>query len=135
MRTFRYGLDGLCLAACAAYGLNRWVLKPWWGGTFLHDYANDLLLIPAALPWVLWMHRRLGLRRDDRGPTGWEILLHLTLWSVLFEVVGPRFVKVTADVWDVVAYTAGAGAAGWWWNRGGAFRPCHEKESAFSDQI
>ena len=135
MKKFRYGLDRLCLAACIAYGFNRWLLKPWWGGTFLHGYANDLFLIPAALPWVLWLHRRMGLRRDDRRPTWGEILVHLVLWSVLFEVVGPHFVKVTADGWDVVAYATGALAAGWWWNRRRAFRSCHGEESAFSNEI
>ena len=42
----------------------------------------------------------------------------MAIWSALFEWVGPLFVRgATADVWDVVAYAAGALAAGWWWNR------------------
>ena len=77
----------------------------------------------------------MGLRRDDRRPTWGEILVHLVLWSVLFEGVGPHFVKVTADGWDVVAYATGALAAGWWWNRRRAFRSCHGEESAFSNEI
>lgn len=115
--------------------MNRWVLKPWIGGAFLHGYANDLLLIPAALPWVLWMHRRLRLRRDDGMPSWLEIFGHLALWSVLFEMIGPRFLRVTGDTWDVAAYAVGAVVAGCWWNRRRAFRPCHEGESAFSGRI
>lgn len=117
MKRFRYGLDPLCLVGCAAYALNRWILKAHWDDAFLHSTFNDLWLMPCALPWVLWLQRRLGLRHHDGMPTPGEILSHLALWSVLFEVIGPRVMRVTGDVGDVIAYAVGGGVAWWWWHR------------------
>ena len=62
MSGFGYWRDRLFLVAVAAYGINRWGLKPRLPSPFLHGHFNDLLLIPAALPVVLWVQRRLGLR-------------------------------------------------------------------------
>lgn len=117
MNRFRYLRDELFLIGVAVYALNRWVLKPWLETPFLTGYLNDVLVIPAALPVVLWVQRRLGLRTHD-GPPSWsEITLHLLVWSVICEYVGPRwFHRGTADPWDVVAYAAGGLLAGFWWN-------------------
>jgi hypothetical protein len=106
----------LCLAACAVYGLNRWVLKPSFDAPFLHGTFNDLLLIPAALPWVLWAQHKLGWRKSNHFPTPGEILGHLIVWSVIAEGIMPRLnPRFTADWWDVVAYSLGAaGAAAIW---------------------
>ncbi len=118
MHCFRYLRDPLFVAGCAAYALNRWLIKPHLPGGFLHSHFNDLLLIPCALPPILWLHRQLGLRAHDQSPTGWEIALHVSFWSALFEWIGPRFIShTTADPWDVVAYLAGALLAGVWWQR------------------
>ncbi|MGE3310374.1 MAG: hypothetical protein AB7O66_10425 [Limisphaerales bacterium] len=116
---FRYATDPLCLAACALYALNRWVVLPRVEGAFLHGQFNDLLLIPAALPWVLWAQRRLGLRRHDAPPTWSETGLHLAVWSLICEIMGPLgWHRGVADPWDVAAYVAGGIVAGVWWNRG-----------------
>lgn len=118
MKTFRYFRDGLFLAGCLLYGLNRWVLKPELEPGFFHAHFNDLLLIPCALPLMLLLHRKLKLRTHDGQPTPGEVALHLVVWSVLFELVGPNWmVYTTADPHDVLAYAAGAVAAGAWWNR------------------
>ncbi|MBS0657176.1 MAG: hypothetical protein JSR82_02870 [Verrucomicrobia bacterium] len=117
MKRFRYALDPLCLLACAAYALNRWALKPHVPSAFLHSHFNDLWLIPAALPLILWLQRRTGLRLDDAAPRWSEIVFHLVIWSVIAEAIAPCFLKVTGDPLDVLAYTAGALAAGIWWNR------------------
>jgi hypothetical protein len=58
MTRFAYLRDRLFLTACAAYAVNRLWLKHTLPGWFLHSYFNDLLLIPAALPLVLWIQRR-----------------------------------------------------------------------------
>lgn len=85
---------------------------------FLRGYFNDVLLIPCALPLVLWLHRRLGLRAHDAAPQWGEIFFHLVVWSVLFEAIGPHIMRgVTGDPWDVVAYCAGGIVSGWWWRR------------------
>lgn len=116
MKRFGYALDPLCLIACALYALNRW----WWrdrvGGVFLHGYFNDLLLIPAALPVVLWVQRRCGLRNADDRPHWAEISLHTVAWSFAAEWIMPHLTsRATGDWKDVAAYVAGACFAGGWW--------------------
>lgn len=118
MKPFGYGFDPLCLASCALYALNRWVMKPHFASPFLHNYFNDLWLIPCALPWVLWIQRKLTLRRDDTPPAASEILFHLIIWSLLFELFGPHIMRHTVgDPWDIAAYCAGAVGAARWWRR------------------
>jgi len=123
MRRFRYAADPLFLCGCGAYALNRWVLKPNVASTFLHGYFNDLLLIPCALPLALWMQRRLGLRKHDNIPDGGEVLFHLAIWCVLFELIGPHLIRhTTGDPLDMLAYAIGALLSwAWWRRRGGAF--------------
>ncbi|HYD85187.1 MAG TPA: hypothetical protein VEA63_14075 [Opitutus sp.] len=116
MKRFGYVFDPLCLAACALYALNRFWLHGHVGGAFFHGYFNDLLLIPAALPLALWLQRKLGLRADDARPRWREIGLHLAAWALMAEAVAPHLLAhVTGDWRDLVAYSAGALAAGCWW--------------------
>lgn len=119
---FRYGLDPLCLLACALYAACRWIVRPQADALFWHGYATDCLLIPAALPLWLWVQRRLGLRRDDAFPSWREIGLCLVTWSVAAEAVAPRlFPWAAGDGRDVLAYAAGGVVAGtWWWLAGRA---------------
>ena len=118
MRRFAYWRDPLCLAACALYGVNRWVVAPRAHGAFWRFYGDDFLLIPCALPILLWMHRRLGLRAQDAPPSAAEVGLYWLVWSILFEVIGPHlFRRATGDPWDVVVYVVGGIGAGLWWNR------------------
>ncbi len=116
--------DALCVLAITLYALNRWMIKPAFDSGFMHDHFNDLLLIPAALPFVLWVHRLLGLRRDDRAPSFREIALHTLTWSLICEAVGPLvFHHGAADWRDVCAYAVGALVAWAWWRRAGAAPP------------
>lgn len=118
MPRFRYLLDPLCLLGCAAYTLNRWVLKPHLPPGVFHSHFNDLWLIPCALPPILWLHRQLGLRQLDLAPRVSEIALHLIFWAALCEWIGPRFVAhATGDPLDVLAYALGALTSGLWWHR------------------
>jgi hypothetical protein len=115
---FGYLRDRLFVAAVAGYALNRWLLKPRLSSPFLHDHFNDLLLIPAALPVVLWVQRVMGLRKNDLAPSWTEMGLHLAVWSLICEFIGPFWLHHgTADIWDVAAYAAGGMAACLWWNR------------------
>ena len=109
-RAFRYWRDPLCTLACVAYALNRFFLAPHSApGSFLRAHFDDLLLIPAALPLVLWLQRRLTLRTHDRIPGAAEIALHLLIWSLIAEWIGPVFLHHgTSDLLDVAAYSAGA---------------------------
>src|SRR5687767_4678352 len=105
---FRYALDPLCLLACACYVAGRFLLKPHSESWFIRGQLSDLLLVPCALPMVLWNQRQLGLRRHDNPPDPAEIILHLLVWSIAAEWFAPLFFAVTADPRDVVAYAAGA---------------------------
>ena len=116
MKRFGYLADPVCLVACALYAFNRWWLAPRIGGVFLHGYFNDLLLIPAALPLVLWLQRKLGYRPHDQPPRWGEIGFHLLVWSVTAEAILPRMLAhATADWRDVIAYSSGALLAGCVW--------------------
>lgn len=118
MNRFRYLRDRLFLASCALYAGNRWFLRPHVRGGFFHNHFNDLLLIPCALPPLLWMQRKLRLRENDEMPSTGELVLYVIVWSVLFEVLGPRLMPhAVGDLCDVVAYVVGAVFAGLWWRR------------------
>jgi hypothetical protein len=118
LNLFLYLRDGLFLLSCALYAINRWALKPHLHSAFLHDHFNDLLLIPCALPVLLFMQRALGWRTHDKPPTPGEITLYLVVWSVLFEVIGPHlFRHAVGDPWDAVSYVVGGILAGFWWQR------------------
>lgn len=98
------------MSACAAYAVNRWLLKPHFAvGAFMSGQFNDCLLIPAALPLVLWLQRLLRLRTHDRFPTAGEIFTHLCVWAFIAEYAGPLLTHHgTADWLDVLAYFLGA---------------------------
>ena len=118
MHRFRYHCDPLFLLGCAAYAVNRWLFKPHVHSGFLHDHFNDCWLIPCALPPVLWLHRRLGLRQQDEPPYFSEIAGHLIFWSLLFKWIGPDiFTRVTPDLWDIPCYWGGGIAAWFWWHK------------------
>lgn len=110
-RAYRPFTDPVCLAAAALYALGRWYLKPHHlGGWFVHDYLNDLLCLPLFPPISLGVQRLLRLRRHDATPRLWEVLQHGLIFSVLFEVILPRYphtFRTTADPWDAVAYFVG----------------------------
>jgi hypothetical protein len=113
---FRYGRDPLCVAACGLYAANRWLLSAGLKGVFLRNYFNDALLIPAALPLLLWLERRLGLRSNDARPRWAEIVFTTLIWSFAAEVIAPfLFSHATGDLWDTVAYSAGAVVAALVW--------------------
>ena len=116
MTGFRYGRDPLCIAACLLYLLNSLWLRRIVGGPFWTGYFNDLLLIPAALPWLLWFMKRMGLREGGCFPTGMEIFVCGTVWAVVIEGLLPLALpRATADWMDVSAYAAGGLFAWLWW--------------------
>jgi hypothetical protein len=105
---FRYLADPLFLLCCGLYVLNRWLLKPHLHSVFLRSWFDDLLLVPCAIPVLLWIFRRLHLRQMDDPPKLLELAWILLVWSLLFEWIGPRFVsRATADWRDVLMYWAG----------------------------
>ncbi len=115
VKRFGYVFDPIFLLSCALYALNRWLIKPHTHIAFFHNWFNDILLIPCALPPLLLAHRWLKLRNHDRPPTAGEVVSHVIGWSILFEVIGPKIMPTTGDPWDAVAYACGGAAAylGW----------------------
>jgi len=128
MNRFGYLEDRLCQLALAAYALNRLVLLPHlagflqshtpWAWPFLHSHFDDLLMMPAALPVILWIQRRTGLRRHDRPPSWLAMSAHLAVWTVMSKLVGPFWLHHgVADIWDVPFFIAGGIGACLWWRR------------------
>ena len=112
-RHFRLQTDPVFLVGIALLMMNELILKHLFDSPFLHGYFNDLLLIPCALPILLRIHALLGLRDESRPPSTGEIVGHLAIWCVLFELAGPRLTRhSTGDALDVFAYCAG-GAMAW----------------------
>lgn len=108
---FAYLADKTFLSACFLYAANRFWAKPLLGETvpFLRCHFDDCLLVPAALPPLLYVFRKLGLRRNDSQPSLREVAEWTLLWAVTFEWAFPRFLgKGIGDWRDVLAYTAGA---------------------------
>ena len=115
LRKFAYALDPVCLSSWALYAVNRFAHPT---SPFFRNHFNDVLFIPAVLPLMLWVHRRLGLRRTDGPPTASEVVLHFAGWSIAAEVIAPLIsTHSTGDVLDVVAYAAGSLVAWLVWNR------------------
>jgi len=116
MKRYGYARDPVCVIACMCYAANRWLLPATLRGPFMRNYFSDVLLIPAALPLVLWLQHRFGLRPADTKPRWSEILLHLVVWSVAAELIAPHvFSRATGDPWDVAAYAGGALVSGLIW--------------------
>ena len=97
MKRFGFVFDPLFLICCALYATNRWWIKPHFHSAFFHNWFNDLLLIPCALPLLLLIQYWLGLREHDGAPTFWEVASHVIGWSILFEVIGPHLLPTTGD--------------------------------------
>jgi len=118
-RRFGYLRDPLFLACVVLYVVNRFWIKPNSDIYFFHAWLNDVICIPFTLPPMLWLLRRLRLRFHDGPPTLMEITIPLLIISWAFEIYLPNtamFREVTvADPWDIVAYAAGAVAAGGFW--------------------
>jgi hypothetical protein len=117
--SFRYWRDPLFLICCGLYFVNRWGIKVLVPGGFFHEHFNDLICIPVFVPIMLFVMRKLGLRRWDESPAFHEIVIPLIVWSLLFEVVLPRNESwgrgMTADHQDVVYYTLGGFLASLFW--------------------
>jgi len=120
MKRFSYILDPVFIIAFLLYATNRLAIKPALGSEniLFWSYFNDLLLIPCALPPLLWLHKKLGLRHFDRKPTIKEILLHLMVWSICFELIAPLlYDNATGDLLDILAYWIGGSIAWIIWNK------------------
>ena len=119
MKSFRYAFDPLCLSACLLYVVNRWLIASLPGnGRFFA--STSMICFSFLPPFRLFLGFRDGLDSEStmRPPSLAEIFGHLFIWSLISELLGPFvFARSVGDLLDVLAYSAGALAAGVWWNR------------------
>ncbi|MDB6123042.1 MAG: hypothetical protein JWQ71_2035 [Pedosphaera sp.] len=68
---------------------------------------------------MLFLLRKVGLRKDDAPPRAGEILIPLLVWSWVFEIYLPStsYFKslATSDYLDIGAYTVGGFLAALFW--------------------
>ncbi len=116
---FRYLRDPLFVFCLLLYFVNRWVFKPILVSAFWDNHLNDLICVPFWLPIMLFVMRRLGLRRDDHPPKSYEIVIPLIVWSVVFELLVPRLAPFRrlaySDHLDIMFYASGALVASVFW--------------------
>jgi len=105
---------------------NRVIEACGWSSVALRSWFDDVLVLPLALGFALWLHRRRG------RPSAWtipgpQVVLAVVLFSVAFELVLPPFLDhATADPWDVPAFAAGGCLFHFLLNRPAATRPAEE---------
>jgi hypothetical protein len=132
------------MASLVLYAINRFYLKPHHiGGWFTHGYLNDVLCLPLFVPMSLYAQHVIGLRRHERYPRAWEILQHFVAFTVVFQLIMPRYPKIfitAGDPLDIIAYLAGGILAGCWWSvvervpvRRAAAQPCGPPTRAHND--
>ena len=118
---FRYLADPVFMASLIVYAVNRYVLKPRHiGGWFTHGYLNDVLCLPMFVPVILYIQRIIGLRKHDADPRVWEIAQQFIIFTIMFQVIIPRFPRTfnsAGDPYDIIAYFAGGVLAGAYWKR------------------
>lgn len=116
---YRYLKDPLFLFCVCLYFINRWVLKPYLPNVFCRSYLNDVICLPFWIPIMLFLMRKVGLRKDDAPPSASEILIPLLVWSWVFEVYLPSTSLfkglATSDYRDIVAYTVGGFLGAMFW--------------------
>ena len=119
-RPFRYIADPACIASLILYTVNRYFLKPHHiGGWFTHGYLNDVLCLPLFVPIILNAQHLVGLRRHFGFPHPWEIFQNWVVFTIVFQVVIPRFPKTfiaAGDPYDILAYLTGGIIAGFYWS-------------------
>jgi hypothetical protein len=77
-----------------------------------------VLCLPLFTPIILYIQRHLGVRQHDRFPRVWEIAQHGVIFTIVFQVITPRFPRVftsAGDPYDIIAYFAGGVIAGLIW--------------------
>jgi hypothetical protein len=116
---FRYLADPLFVFCVVLYFANRFLIKRFVGGGFFHDHLNDLICIPFWVPIMVFLLRKVGLRKDDGPPRADEVLIPLVMWSAIFELYLPhvRYFErlATGDYTDILCYVTGAFAASLVW--------------------
>jgi hypothetical protein len=127
LNDFKYLTDPLFLLSSVAYAINKTLLVftkgSNWASAFLASYFNDLLLVPVAIPIILFFSKTLAFRPRSLSPSLPEVAIPVLIWSIAFEVVGPYvFRRGVSDPFDVIAYCFGGFASWLFWQLTGPLR-------------
>ena len=116
---FGYLKDPLFLTCFVLYWMNRFVIKNIPHHQFFDSHFNDLICIPFLVPILLYVARKLRLRRHDQPPLVHEVMIPVLVWSVMFEIIFPQqpyWAKwLTGDPYDIMFYSAGGCFSIWFW--------------------
>ena len=116
---FKYLLDPIFLGSLFLYIFSKFIMLDNSNivYNFWNYYLSDILLVPVALPILLFALRLIRIRKNDLAPNFLEILIPLIVWSITFEIVAPLFVSsATGDFFDILAYTGGGLISWYLWN-------------------
>jgi hypothetical protein len=118
-RRFRYFADPLVICCLIVCPINRFYWKPHHiGGWFTHGYLNDVMCLPLFVPISLYLQRQLEIRKHDGYPRLWEIFQHWLIFTLVFQVIMPRFPNIfrgAGDPWDILAYLIGGVIGAIYW--------------------
>ena len=119
---FKYLSDPLFQLSSMTYVFNKISLffsyGSDWVRVFIASYLSDLLLVPVTIPIILFCSKALGLRPQSLPPSLLELAIPVLIWSIAFEVIGPRvFGRGVSDPVDVVAYCVGGFVSWLIWRR------------------
>jgi hypothetical protein len=109
---FRYLRDPLFLLCVVTCWIHRWLAARGMSTPLLRGHLNDLICVPFWVPIIVWLKKRLRLRKHDAPPDAVEVIVSLLIFAALFEVVIPAQeawrVPTVADPYDVLSYCLGA---------------------------
>lgn len=70
-------------------------------------YLSDLLAVPVVASLSVWF-MRWSLQRKKFVLQGWQVIFIVIIFSIVFEMLLPLFMKrYTADILDVLMYITG----------------------------
>ncbi len=118
MLNYCFWKDKLFLISSLIYFFNTYYLKHLIKVDFFQNYLNDILLIPCALPPLIYLYVKLKLRNQKSFPTTLEVFSFFIFSSFVFECLGPKYLnKGVADYFDILAYAIGGIISNYFWNK------------------
>ncbi len=101
-------LHPLFVIAVLLFLLNQWLEHQGIYVPLLFSYLDDLLVMPIVLTLTLLFQRYVTFKDPGYTFSTWHVLVAIVYFSLIFEVVLPRYSsRYTADPLDVLAYAAG----------------------------
>ena len=97
------------IIASSLYWLHRFLIYviPYYKFCFFRGIIADFLAPIVCIPIFATSQKFFGLRKGNKIYFI-EIILYCVLFSVYFEIIGPKFIKTfTSDIFDVIAYFIG----------------------------